>query len=45
MTYLMLTLCAISLTYSVFLIARFGIKRKETSDFVRDEQFINSNKE
>lgn len=45
MTYLMLTLCAISLTYSVFLIARFGIKRKELSDFVRDEQFINSNKE
>ncbi len=45
MTYLMLTLCAISLTYSVFLIARFGIKRKESSDFVRDEQFINSNKE
>lgn len=45
MTYLMLTLCAISLTYSVFLIARFGIKRKESSEFVRDEQFINSNKE
>lgn len=45
MTYLMLTLCAISLTYSVFLIARFGIKRKESNDFVRDEQFINSNKE
>lgn len=45
MTYLMLTLCAISLTYSVFLIARFGIKRKESSDFVRDEQYINSNKE
>ena len=45
MTYLMLTLCAISLTYSVFLIARFGSKRKESSDFVRDEQFINSNKE
>ena len=45
MTYLMLTLCAISLTYSVFLIARFGIKRKESSDFVRDKQFINSNKE
>lgn len=45
MTYLMLTLCAISLTYSVFLIARFGIKRKESSDFVRDEQFIKSNKE
>lgn len=45
MTYLMLTLCAISLTYSVFLIARFGIRRKESSDFVRDEQFINSNKD
>ena len=45
MVYLMLTLCAVSLTYSVFLIARFGIKRKESSDFIRDEQFINTNKD
>lgn len=40
MTYLMLVLCAVSLTYSVFLIARFGIKRKESSEFVKDDQYF-----
>lgn len=42
MVYFMLILCAVSLTYSVFLIARFGIKRKESTEFVRDEQYFNS---
>lgn len=38
MVYFMLVLCAISLTYSVFLLARYGIKRKESSEFVRDDE-------
>lgn len=42
MVYFMMTVCAVSLTYSVFLIARFGVKRKESSEFVKDDQtFIN----
>lgn len=41
MVYLALVLCAICFTYSVFLIARFGIKKKESSEFVRDEQYLN----
>lgn len=34
MTAFMIILCAISLTASVFLIARFGIKKKESDEYV-----------
>lgn len=30
----MIILCAVSITYSIFLIARFGIKRKEGEEYV-----------
>ena len=38
MYYLMLALCAISFTASVFLISKFGIKRKDSIDFVTDNK-------
>ncbi len=34
MVALMIILCAVSLTASIFLIARFGIKKKENDEFV-----------
>ena len=44
MTYLCLILCAIFFTVSVFLIAKFAIKKKETSEYVSDENYFNDQK-
>lgn len=38
MTAFMIILSAISITYSVFLIARFAIAKKENSDYVRADK-------
>ena len=37
MYYLMLVLCAISFTYSIFLLAKFGIKKKDDIEFISDK--------
>lgn len=34
MVALMIILCAVTLTYSVFLLARFGFKHKENDEYV-----------
>ena len=36
MYYLMLVLCAVSFTYSVFLLAKFGLKKKENVEYVSE---------
>lgn len=40
MNILVIILCAVSFTASVFLVARFGIKKKETAEFVAEERIV-----
>lgn len=40
MSAVVIIICAVSITYSVFLIARFGLKKKETAEFVKDERIV-----
>ena len=43
MFYIMLALCAVTFTTSVFLVAKFGIKRKESSEFISDNKLSDNN--
>ena len=36
MNVLIIILCAVSLTYSIFLLGRFAIKKRESEEFVSD---------
>ena len=40
MNVITIILCAVSITASIFLIARFGIKKQETAEFVADERIV-----
>ena len=40
MNVLIIILCAVSITASIFLVARFGIKKKENTEFVADERIV-----
>lgn len=40
MNVITIILCAASITASIFLIARFGIKKKETEEYVADERIV-----
>ena len=38
MYYLMLALCAVSFTFSIFLFGKFGIKKKDNIDYISFEK-------
>lgn len=38
MYYLMLAICAVSFTFSVFLLGRFGFKKKDNIDYLRSDK-------
>lgn len=40
MLYFMIVLCAVFFTVSVFLIAKFAIKKKDDAEFVESETYI-----